>query len=65
MKIIHIVNQKPAQSVINLIDDQRKAHDVEIINLEDGQPDYDEIIDKVLNCDRVISWSNVHEAGMG
>lgn len=64
MKIIHIVNQKPTQYVINLIDEQRKAHDVEIINLEDGQPDYDAIIDKVINCDRVISWSNVHDASL-
>ena len=61
MKIIHIVNQKPTQKVINLIDEQRKAHDVEIINLDEGQPDYDAIIEKVINCDRVISWSNVND----
>jgi len=64
MKIIHIVNQKTTQSVLNLIDEQRKVHDVEVINLEDGQPDYDAIIDKVVNCDRVISWSNVNDASL-
>ena len=64
MKIVHIVNQKTKQSVLSLIDEQRKVHDVEVINLEDGQPDYDEIIDKVKNCDRVISWSNVHDTNL-
>ena len=64
MKIVHIVNQKTKQSVLSLIDEQRKVHDVEVINLEDGQPDYDAIIDKVKNCDRVISWSNVHDTNL-
>jgi len=64
MKIIHIVNQKTTQSVLSLIDEQRKVHDVEVVNLEDGQPDYDAIIEKVINCDRVISWSNVHDTSL-
>lgn len=61
MKIIHIVSQRPAKNVLDLIEEQRKVHDVEIINLDVEQPDYDAIIDQVINCDRVISWSNVHE----
>lgn len=59
MKIIHIVNQKPAQPVLDLIEEQKKAHEVELINIDDEQLDYDAIIDQVLASDHVISWSNV------
>lgn len=61
MKILHIVNETPAKDVLDLIELQRKAHDVEVININVEQPDYDAIIDQVINSDRVISWSNVHE----
>jgi NAD-dependent SIR2 family protein deacetylase len=61
MKILHIVNETPAKNVLDLIELQRKAHDVEVININVEQPDYDAIIDQVINSDRVISWSNVHE----
>jgi hypothetical protein len=61
MKITHIVNQKPAKSVLDLIEEQRKSHDVAVINIDVGQPDYDAIIDQVISSDRVISWSNVHD----
>ncbi len=64
MKIIHIVNQVPTKSILSLIDEQRKDHDVEVINIATEQPDYDSIIDRVINSDRVISWSNVHESGI-
>lgn len=60
MKIVHIVSQQPTQPVLNLIDEQKKSHDVELINIDVEQPDYDAIIEQVLSSDRVISWSNVH-----
>ena len=60
MKIVHILNKKPSPCVLDLIEEHRKLHEVEIINLEE-QLDYDAVIDKVINCDRVISWGNVHE----
>ena len=64
MKIIHIVNQTPTQSVLKLVDEQRKNNEVELVNLESGEPDYDAIIEKVISCDRVISWGNVHKEGV-
>ena len=60
MKILHIVNQNPAQYILDLINEQRKTNEVEMIYL-DAEPDYDVIVDHVINSDRVISWSNVHE----
>ena len=59
MKILHIVNQKPAKNILDLIDEQKKSHEVELVNIDVDQPDYDAIIDQVINSDRVISWSNV------
>ena len=62
MKIVHIVNQAPAENILNLIEEQKKVHDVEVINIDVEQLDYDAVIDQVINSDRVISWSNVHSA---
>lgn len=59
MKIIHIINKATSQSVLDLINEQRKVHDIEVIKIDVEQPDYDAIIDQVISCDRVISWSNV------
>ena len=61
MKILHIVNQAPAENILNLIDEQKKVHDVEVINIGVEELDYDAVIDQVINSDRVISWSNVHD----
>ena len=60
MKIIHIINQDTGKYILDLINEQRKVHDVELINIDEGAPDYDAIIDQVISSDRVISWSNVH-----
>lgn len=60
MKIVHIVNQAPAENILNLIEEQKKVHEVEVINIDVDQLDYDAIIDQVINSDRIISWSNVH-----
>ena len=60
MKIVHIVNQAPAENILNLIEEQKKVHEVEVINIDVDQLDYDAVIDQVINSDRVISWSNVH-----
>ena len=60
MKIIHIVNRDTGKYILDLINEQRKVHDVETINIDEEAQDYDAIIDQVLSSDRVISWSNVH-----
>ncbi|WP_455222756.1 hypothetical protein [Kaarinaea lacus] len=61
MKITHIINRMPAKNVLDLIEEQRKSHDVEVINIDAENLDYDAIIDRVISSDKVISWSNVHE----
>lgn len=58
MKIIHIVNQDPAENILRVIEEQSKHHDVEVINMVSVHDDYDDLIDKIVACDRVISWGN-------
>jgi len=60
MKIIHLVIKKPGKRILRLINEQSKNNEVEIINLNENITDYEDIIEKVMNCDRVISWGNVH-----
>jgi len=60
MKIIHLVIKKPGKRILRLINDQSKNNEVEIINLNENITDYESIIEKVMNSDRVISWGNVH-----
>ena len=60
MKIIHLVIKKPGKKILRLINEQSKNNEVEIINLNENITDYENIIEKVMNSDRVISWGNVH-----
>ena len=64
MKIVHIINKKnPINCILDLVEAQRTAHEVELIDLDAGEPDYDSVVEKVMACDRVISWQNIHSEG--
>ena len=56
MKILTILNDDSKQSHIELLDDLQKGNDVEVISLTEDTYDYDELVEKIDQCDKVISW---------
>lgn len=56
MKILHILNGGPTDLSDQVIDENSREHQVEIVNLGEKEISYDELVDKIFSCDRVISW---------
>lgn len=56
MKILTILNDGNKQNHIEILDDLQEENDVEVISLAEGSCDYSEIVDKIEQCDKVISW---------
>lgn len=56
MKILHILNDGPDDDAEIIIAHHSKNNDVEIIDLTDMSISYDELLDRIEQCDRVFSW---------
>ncbi len=55
-RILHILNDGPdrlSSEIIGLIDDEVTS---QVIDLSADDNSYDEIIDRIADCDKVISW---------
>ncbi|MCP4752112.1 MAG: hypothetical protein GY866_14545 [Proteobacteria bacterium] len=55
MRLLYIVKREPGETFRKIVDEQKKEHDVEIVDLRDDV-DYDSILEKIEGCDRVVSW---------
>ena len=55
---MHILNDSPDQRVLQVIEAQKKLHNVEVVRLYDNSTNYADVIDKIEQCDKVISWNN-------
>ena len=56
MKILHILTNGPNADAQIIIDVHEKEHEVEVINLTEKDISYDALVDKIEQCDKVISW---------
>lgn len=56
MKILHILNDGPADLPEKIIAVQKKLHDVKVVDLTQKDLSYDALIDHIFSYDRVISW---------
>ena len=56
MKILYIFNDGPDEKATKLIEEQKKDNEVETVDLTNKGISYDELIDKIEQCDKVISW---------
>ena len=56
MKILTIINEKAEQQSIELLEELKEEHQVEVVKLAEEPPAYDELVEKIEKCDRVISW---------
>jgi len=55
MKILYLLRNAPDGTGSKLIEEQKKSNDVTIININESK-NYDEIVDAIASCDKVISW---------
>jgi hypothetical protein len=56
MKILHILTNGSNADAQIIIDVHEKEHEVEVINLTEKDISYDALVDKIEQCDKVISW---------
>ena len=55
MKIMHILVDGPNDDAESIIE-YEKEEDIEVIDLSQEGVSYDELVDKIEQCDKVISW---------
>jgi len=56
MHILHILNDGPTELSDLMIDVHSREHATEVVDLEKEETTYEELVDKIFSCDRVISW---------
>jgi hypothetical protein len=56
MKILTIVNDHNDQPLPEILQELREQNQVEIVNLEEQQLSYGDLVEKIDQCDKVISW---------
>ena len=56
MKILHIMKRLPDESTKKIIDTQRAANDVTIVDLTKSGVDYGKLVADVFSHDRVFTW---------
>lgn len=55
MKIMHILVDGPDDDAKSIIEYERDE-EIDIVDLSHGEISYDELVDKIEQCDKVISW---------
>jgi hypothetical protein len=56
MKILHILNDGPTKLSDQVIGVQSKESEVRVVDLSKKDTSYEDIIDAVFSCDKVVSW---------
>ncbi|MEW6118127.1 MAG: hypothetical protein AB1553_14705 [Nitrospirota bacterium] len=56
MKILHIRRDGPTELSERIIRVQSEDHEINVIDLPGRTISYEDIVDAVFSCDRVISW---------
>lgn len=54
--ILHILSDGALPIIDQAIDIQSKIHLLEVVDLSEGDINYDELVSKIFACDKVISW---------
>jgi len=56
MRVLHILNDGEDDDAKEIIAHQSENNDVEIIDLTDMSISYDELVERIEQCDKVFSW---------
>jgi len=55
MKILYIIKRKPDDTLKKIIKEHKKLYEVNVVDLKEDK-NYEQIINLVTSCDKVISW---------
>lgn len=56
VKILHIRKDGPTELSERIIREQSEDHEINVIDLPSRAISYEDIVDAIFSCDRVISW---------
>lgn len=56
VNILHILTDGAQPITDQAIDIQSRIHTLEVVDLSEGDIDYDELVNKIFACNKVISW---------
>lgn len=56
MKILHILNDGPCDDAQYIIEQQSINHEIQLVDLSKDNINYDELVDYIESCDKVLSW---------
>lgn len=56
MKILSILNDGSENELNEIIENLKEQHQVEVVKLDDENLSYDELVLKIEQCDKVMSW---------
>jgi len=56
MHILHILNDGPTELSDQIIDVHSREQQIEVVNLKEKEILYEDLVDRIFSCDRVISW---------
>lgn len=56
LNILHILSDGALPIMDQTIEIQSRIHTLEVVDISEGDINYDELVDKIFSCDKVISW---------
>jgi len=56
MNILHILNDGSTELSDQMIDIHSRENHTEVVDLKKEEISYEDLVDKIFSCDRVISW---------
>ncbi len=56
LNILHILSDGALPIIDQTIEIQSRIHTLEVVDISEGDINYDELVDKIFSCDKVISW---------
>jgi hypothetical protein len=56
MKLLHILADGHKELADRIAEAQSGEHEVEVIDLSQGEISYDNVVDAIFSCDRVVLW---------
>ncbi len=56
MNILHVLSDGALPIIDQAIDIQSEIHTLEVVDLSEENINYDEFVNKIFSCNKVISW---------
>ncbi|NOZ77497.1 MAG: hypothetical protein GXO65_07590 [Euryarchaeota archaeon] len=56
MKILEILRSEPCPAVERIIEAHKAEHEVKVVRLYEGDPDYPGLLEAIFESEKAISW---------